>query len=78
MHVLDQYQNITSRLINIFYNKVNTREPIQEVCFDVPVNSYGHVGAVSSPNHYFFLDKLHILSLVTDNQPYLNQRKGGE
>ena len=41
----------------------------------VPVNSYGHVGTVSSPNHTFFLDKLdyvvnqyfgHILSFVTD------------
>ena len=40
------------------------------------VNSYGHGGTVSSPNHNFFLDKLeqavnqyfvHILSLVTDN-----------
>ena len=44
----------------------------------IPVNSYGHVGMVSSPNHTFFLDKLdyvvnqyfvHILSLVTDNNP---------
>ena len=43
-----------------------------------PVNSYGHVRAVSSPNHIFFLGKLeqavnqyfvHILSLVTDNNP---------
>ena len=24
----------------------------------VPVNSYGHVIAVSSPNHTFFMDKL--------------------
>ena len=41
-----------------------------------PVNSYGHVGTVSSPNHTFFLGKLeqavnnyfvHIISLVTDN-----------
>ena len=24
----------------------------------VPVNSYGHVGTVSSPYHTFFLDKL--------------------
>ena len=40
----------------------------------VPVNSYGHVKTVSSPNHTFFLGKLdlvvkqyfvHILSLVT-------------
>ena len=44
----------------------------------VPGNSYGHVGTVSSPNHTFFLGKLeqavnqyfvHILSLVTDNNP---------
>ena len=44
----------------------------------VPVNSYGHVKTVSSPNHTFFLGKLdllvnqyfvHILSLVTDNNP---------
>ena len=42
----------------------------------VPINSYGHGGTVSSPNHTFFLGKLkqvfdqyfvHILSLVTDN-----------
>ena len=42
----------------------------------VPVNSYGHVGMVSSPNHTFSLGKLeqavnkylvHILLLVTDN-----------
>ena len=25
----------------------------------VPVDSYGHVGTVSSPNHTFFLGKLH-------------------
>ena len=53
------------------------------VWFDtLPVNSYGHVGMVSSPNNTFFLGKLdlaiyqyfvHILSL-----PFLNQRKGGE
>ena len=44
----------------------------------VPVNSYGHVRTVSSHNHTFFLGKLdyavhqyfmHILSLVTDNNP---------
>ena len=43
---------------------------------NVQVNSYGHVGTVSPPNHTFFLDKLDlvvnqyfvlILSLVTDN-----------
>ena len=47
----------------------------------VPVNSYGHVGMVSSPNHTFFLGKLqlaviqyfvHTLWLVTQ-QPFLNQ-----
>ena len=46
---------------------------------NIPVNSYGHVGIVSSPNHTFFLGKLdsavnqyfvHILSLVTDNNPF--------
>ena len=44
----------------------------------IPVNSYGHVGMVSSPNHIFFLGKLeqavnqyfvHILSLVADSNP---------
>ena len=44
----------------------------------IPVNSYGHVGSVSSPNHTFFLGNrdfavsqyfMHILSLVTDNKP---------
>ena len=25
---------------------------------NVPVNNYGHVGTVSSPNHTLFLDKL--------------------
>ena len=44
----------------------------------VPVNSYGQVGTVSSPIRAFFLGKLdqavnqyfvHILSLVTDNNP---------
>ena len=45
----------------------------------VPVNSYGHVGMVSSPNHTIFMGKLdeaviynqyfvHILALVTDNK----------
>ena len=45
-------------------------------CFTSQVNSYGHGGTVSSPDHTFFLGKLeqafnqyfvHILSLVTDN-----------
>ena len=48
---------------------------------NIQVNSYGHVGTVSSPNHTFFLGKLdeavyqyfvHIFSLVTlvtDNNP---------
>ena len=44
----------------------------------VPVNSYGHYGTVSSSNYTSFLGKLkqvvnqyfvHILSLVTDNNP---------
>ena len=44
----------------------------------VPVNSYGHVGTVRSSKHTFFLGKLnqavkqyfvHILKLVTDNNP---------
>ena len=47
-------------------------------CFPSQVNSYGHGEMVSSPNHSFFLGKLeqafnqyfvHILSLVTDNNP---------
>ena len=47
-------------------------------CFTSQVNIYGHGGMVSSPNHTFFLGKLeqavyqyfvHILSLVTDNNP---------
>ena len=45
------------------------------------VNSYGHGGKVSSPNHTFFMGKLeqavyqffvHILLLVTDNNPFFN------
>ena len=45
----------------------------------VPVKSYVHVETVSSPNHIFFLGILdqavnqyfvHILSLVTGNNPY--------
>ena len=48
---------------------------------NVPVNSYGHIEAVSYPNHTNFLNKrrllkevnkyslLHIISLVTDNNP---------
>ena len=44
----------------------------------VQVNSHGHAGMVSSPNHTFFLGKLeqavnqyfmHIFSPVTDNNP---------
>ena len=56
--------------------------------FTSQVNSYGHGGTVSSPNHTFFLGKLeqavnqyfvHILSLVTDNNPsWMIQGKGGE
>ena len=47
-------------------------------CFTSQVDSYGHEGMVSSPNLTFFLGKLeqavnqylvHILSLVTDNNP---------
>ena len=47
-------------------------------CFISQVNSHGHGGTVSSHNHTFFLGKLeqavnqyflHILSLVTDNNP---------
>ena len=57
-------------------------------CFTSQVNSYGHGGTVSSPNHTFFLGKLeqavnqyfvHILSLVTDKNPsWMFQRMGGE
>ena len=55
--------------------------------FNVPVNSYGNVRMVSSPNSTFFLGKLdsavnqyfmHIIQLVADNNPSLNQQKGGE
>ena len=44
----------------------------------VPLNSYGHVGTVISPNHTFFIGKhnlavnqyfVHILWLVTDHNP---------
>ena len=47
-------------------------------CFTSQVNSCGHGGKDSSPNHTFFLGKLeqavnqyfvHILSLVIDNNP---------
>ena len=47
-------------------------------CFTSKVNSYGHGGMVSSPNHTFFQGKfelavnqylVHMLSLVTDNNP---------
>ena len=57
-------------------------------CLTSQVNSNGHGGTVSSPNHTFFLGKLeqavnqyfvHILPLVTDNNSSLMiQRKGGE
>ena len=43
------------------YTSVADKQTILFVCFDalnVPVNSYGHVGTVSSPNHTFFLGKL--------------------
>ena len=52
-------------------------------CFTSQVNSFGHGGTVSSPNnsleqafnHYF----VHILSLVTDNNPSsMIQQKEGE
>ena len=49
----------------------------------VPVNSYGHYGTVSSPNHIFFswasLNQyfMDILSLVTDNEPFLNDSAEG-
>ena len=55
-------------------------------CFTSKVNSYGHGGTVSSPNHTFFLGKLehavnqffvHKLSLVTDNNlSSVTQQKG--
>ena len=53
----------------------------------VQVNSYGHVVTVISPNQTFFLGKLdwavnqyfmHILSLVTGNNPSWISGKGGE
>ena len=53
--------------------------------FYIPVNSYGHVRKVSSPNHTFSAGKLeqadnqylvHIHSLVTDNNPsWINGKK---
>ena len=52
--------------------------------FYVPVNSYGHVGTVSSSNHSFYLGKLdygvnqyfmHILFACNWQQLLLNQRK---
>ena len=56
------------------------------VCLTSQVNSYGHGGTVSSPNHTFFLGKLeqavnqcfvHILLLVTDNNPsWINSADG--
>ena len=47
-------------------NIANNMDPDQTVPFgfwfyfmlNVPVNSYGHIGTVSSPNHTFFLGKL--------------------
>ena len=60
----------------------------QDICFVClfglilyfPVNSFGHVEMVSSPNH-FFLSKLvlraHTFSCNLQ-KPFLNQRKGGE
>ena len=54
--------------------------------FTSQVNSCGHGGTVSSPNHTFSLGKLeqavnqyfvHILTLVTDNKPFLNDSADG-
>ena len=78
--------------INIERVKRWTKGVFLVVClfcsFTSQVNSYGHGGRVSSPNHTFFLGKLdqavnqyflHILSLETDNNPsWMIQRKGGE
>ena len=57
-------------------------------CFTSQVNSYGYGGTVSSLNQTFFMVKLeqadnqyfvHILSLVTDNNPsWMILRKGDE
>ena len=52
------------------------------VCFTSQVNSYGHGGTVSSPNHTFFLGLnyfVHIHPLVTaNNHSGMIQRKGGK
>ena len=55
-------------------------------CFTSQNNSYVHGGTVSSSNHTFFLGRLeqavnqqfvHILSLVSDKQPFLNESVEG-
>ena len=68
----------------LVYNFKELLESLILVCFCfglvlyAPVNSYGHVGMVSSPNHTFYswasltkrlTSTLYILSLVTDNNP---------
>ena len=57
---------------------------------NVPVNSYGHIGMFSSPNHIFSWASLtkgllpvnqyftHILSLVADNKPSLISGREGK
>ena len=59
---------------------VNGDRMVSFLCFTSQVNSYGHGGTVSSPNHTFSWASLnkrnfnqyfvHILLLVTDNNPY--------
>ena len=45
---------------------------------NAPVNSYGHVGTVSSPNHTFSSASLTMRLASTSCTNYTNQRKGGE
>ena len=74
--------NILASWKEIKANKPKNNMPPQQfnvgfgLLLYVTVNSYGHVGMVSTPNHTFFLGKLeqavdqclvHILPLVTDN-----------
>ena len=43
------------------------------------INSYGHDGTVNSPNHAVNQYFVHIISLVTDNNPsWMIQPKKGE
>ena len=65
-------QNLAKDLASFFFSFL-----FLFCCFTSQVNSYGHGGTVSSPNHSLLLGKLeqavnqyfvHLLSLVTDNK----------